>query len=60
MKPGDTVLRFRDGYPERYTVTDVTENYRGEEVVLVEEAEGYFYPSDLYTRQKILSYFDPE
>lgn len=54
------MLRFRNGHPERYTVTEVTENYRGEEVVLVEETEGYFYPSDLYTRQKILSYFDPE
>lgn len=57
MEKGDKVLHVtRNGLIEGLTISEVTENYKGDVICLVAEyGESYIYPNDLYTKETIMT-----
>ena len=59
LRKGEKVIYIprSTGQPVTLTVKDVVTNWDDEIVVITEELEGYLSLSDVYTKERILSYF---
>ena len=60
FKKGEKVIYIPSslGQPMTVTIKDVITNWDDEIVVITEELEGYLSLNDVYSKERILSYFE--